>query len=472
LLAATGAAFIGTAEVVLLLSPAHGLLGPGSGVQPAVWGVVLDVAVIVLILNGLRKGRRWAWWGAVALGTFNVVTAVVFVIRELSGDLPGTAITISGGSLWLGETLLLVVGRRAFRAPSQRRSGRGGRTEGTEREEARQLLIRHGGGNLSWMITWPDNAYFRAGDGESVVAYQRHAGVALALGDPVGPSERRADAVREFAAMCEATGTVPCLFSITADTAALVGELGWQRVRVADDTVIVLDGLEFRGKKWQDIRSGLNRGAKEGIEYREVTLADEPWAVRAQVRAISEQWVGDKGLPEMGFTLGGIDEAMDPAVRVGLAVDGDGSVHGVTSWLPVFAPGGAVRGWTLDVTRRRSGGFRPVSEFLIASACLAFQAQGAQFVSLSGAPLARAEAVEHGAAMDRLLDSLGAVMEPHYGFRSLHAFKSKFSPRYEPLYLAYRDEGDLARIGIALTRAYLPDATMRDLLRIGIGRRA
>jgi lysylphosphatidylglycerol synthetase-like protein (DUF2156 family) len=111
-----------------------------------------------------------------------------------------------------------------------------------------------------------------------------------------------------------------------------------------------------------------------------------------------------------------------------------------------------------------------VSEFLIASACLAFQAQHAEFVSLSGAPLAHADAAGQGAAVDRLLDSLGAVMEPHYGFRSLHAFKTKFSPRYEPLYLAYRDEGDLARIGIALTRAYLPDATMRDLVKIGTGR--
>jgi len=294
--------------------------------------------------------------------------------------------------------------------------------------------------------------------------------VAVALGDPVGPPEHRGDAARDFAAMCERAGTVPCLFSVTGDTARTAGEMGWQAVRVADDTVIDLDGLEFRGKKWQDIRSALNRADKEGITYREVALADEPWAVRAQVRAISEQWVGDKGLPEMGFTLGGIDEAMDPAVRVGLAVDGDGSVHGVTSWLPVFAAGGAVRGWTLDVTRRRGGGFRPVSEFLIASACLAFQAQDAEFVSLSGAPLAHADSSGQGAAVDRLLDLLGAVMEPHYGFRSLHAFKTKFSPRYEPLYLAYRDEADLARIGIALTRAYLPDASMRDLVKIGTGR--
>jgi len=320
------------------------------------------------------------------------------------------------------------------------------------------------------MATWPDRSYFRTPDGESVVAYERHAGVAIAIGDPIGPPDRRGAAVSAFAAMCEHNGSVPCFFSVPADTAALAGTLGWQHVRVADDTVIDLDGLEFRGRKWQDVRSALNRAAKEGISYREVTLAEEPWAVRAQARAISQQWVGDKGLPEMGFTLGGIDEAMDPAVRVGLAVDGDGSIHGITSWLPVFAPGGGVRGWTLDVTRRRNDGFRPVSEFLIASACLAFQARGAEFVSLSGAPLARTDTSVHPPAVERLLDSLGAVMEPHYGFRSLHAFKSKFSPRYEPLYLAYRDDGDLPRIGVALTRAYLPDAGMRDLMKLAGGR--
>ncbi len=42
----------------------------------------------------------------------------------------------------------------------------------------------------------------------------------------------------------------------------------------------------------------------------------------------------------MGFTLGGVDEALDPDTMVGLAVDADVTVHGVTSWLPVYSAGG------------------------------------------------------------------------------------------------------------------------------------
>jgi phosphatidylglycerol lysyltransferase len=104
--------------------------------------------------------------------------------------------------------------------------------------------------------------------------------------------------------------------------------------------------------------------------------------------------------------------------------------------------------------RRRADGFRPVMEFLIGSAPLAFQAQGMRFVSLSGAPLACFEPGAAGTPVDRLLDAPGQVMEPVYGFRSPHVFKTRFNPRYEPMHLAYRDEGDPPRIGIALGTAF------------------
>lgn len=292
----------------------------------------------------------------------------------------------------------------------------------------------------------------------------------MALGDPVAPDGTSDRTLREFSAMCENTGLVPCVFSATAGTVAQTEKLGWKHVQVAEDTLVDLENLQFRGKAWQDVRTALNRAKKDGIEFRLVRLAEQPWSIREQVRALSEEWICDKGLPEMGFTLGGVDQAMDPATRVGLAVDADGTVHGVTSWLPVHTGDGEVGGWTLDVMRRRAGGFRPVMEFLIASTCLAFREEGAKFVSLSGAPLVRSNDSTPRQMVDRMLDALGSMMEPYYGFRSLHAFKAKFQPRHEPLYLAYRDEADLPRIGIALGRAYLPNAGLMDFAKLALRR--
>jgi lysylphosphatidylglycerol synthetase-like protein (DUF2156 family) len=398
-----------------------------------------------------------------------VAAAAEFVLSGEASESAGLIVSV--GILWFAELAVLAAGRQAYAAPGRRRI-RANRTAGSVPDPvlAGRMVRRYGGGNLSWMATWQANKSFVTASGEGLQAYQQHAGVVIGLGDPIGVDGSRAGTVRDFAAMADRIGAVPVLFSVGADTSDVATSLGWRHVEVAQDTIVDLPGLQFRGKAWQDVRSALNRADREGISFRLVTLAEQDSAMLTQVRHLSQDWVADQGLPEMGFTLGGLAQAMDPQVRVGLAIDRNGHLHGMTSWLPVYGASGQVQGWTLDLMRRRDNAFRPVMEFLIASSILAFQAGGAQFVSLSGAPLAKVqgdtESTVKDAGIERLLDLLGANLEPLYGFRSLHAFKTKFSPRYEPMYLAYRDEADLPRIGIAITRAYLPGVRAAQLLRL------
>jgi hypothetical protein len=105
-------------------------------------------------------------------------------------------------------------------------------------------------------------------------------------------------------------------------------------------------------------------------------------------------------------------------------------------------------------------------EFLIATAALTFQEEGARFVSLSGAPLARLDRGEQPCALQRLLDMIASTMEPVYGFKSLLHFKAKFQPVYQPLYLTYPDPAALGAIAAAISRAYLPHLTSRQGLRL------
>ena len=235
---------------------------------------------------------------------------------------------------------------------------------------------------------------------------------------------------------------------------------------MAEETVLPLGQLAFTGKKFQDVRSAVNKAFKDGITAVWLSFPTAPLTLTDQIVAISEEWVADKGMPEMGFTLGGLAEVDDPAVRCLVAVDRDGTVHGVTSWLPVHRDG-AVVGWTLDFMRRRSEGFRPAMEFLIASAALLLQEEGAEFISLSGAPLAKiarpgTDGVDAApdSTVQRLLNVLGRSLEPVYGFRSLLAFKSKFQPEHVPLYMTYPDVATLPTIGNAIGRAYLPEVTL------------
>lgn len=470
LLAAAGLLVVAAVRIVTWFFPADGPLGQTGTDDSSVAEVIVVTLLALVVMRGLSRGRRIAWWAAVVVAALDIVLTVlagvvllVATIMDAVASVDGVPFVVTDSVFWLGYLVLLIAGRHAFRVPWRPR------TAADDRERAIELVRRNGGGTLSWMTTWPENRYFPIAHDRGYVAYRRHAGVAIALGDPICPRSEPdgpVAAVAEFADSCDRAGLVPCLFSATEPSVRGADRLGWRHLQVAEDTLIDLPGLEFKGKPWQPARSALNRAAKEGVAFRLVRLADEPRAILQQVRAISEEWVGDKGLPEMGFTLGGVDEALDRNVRVGLAVDAGERVHGVTSWLPVYAGDGEIEGWTLDVMRRRSGGFRHVVEFLIASACQAFRDEGARYLSLSGAPLARADASGDTRVLDALLDKLGAALEPYYGFRSLHAFKAKFRPRYQPMYLIYRDEADLPRIGMAIARAYLPDATVRDLPKL------
>jgi hypothetical protein len=472
-----GGSFLWGAIVTVVgqVADRDGPFGPIGGDPESCWWVLLVVAVDLLIAWGLVRGRR-TWW-TLAL----VVTGASWAVGAATAATIVAGDATDSGVLWISvvfDTLqlgALVLGRSAFRNPGRRGLRRvgsdrvGALPTDADRERARELLTRHGSGNrLAWMTTWPENRWWFGDDG--VVAYQQSMGVAIGLCDPIGPdplalAERFIGAARD-------AGTLPCLFSCSSTVARRAQDQGWIAVQVAEEAIVDLPDLEFTGRKWQDVRSAFNQARTQGVETRMVRLADAPRGIRTQLRAISDEWVRDRGLPEMGFTLGGLQEAEDPEVWVNVALDADATVHGVTSWMPIRGADGQVRGWTLDLMRRLPGGFRYTMELLIASACRHFQEQGYEVVSLSGAPLAHAGAGDSEVdrtVIDDVLSRAGDVLEPYYGFQSLQAFKSKFQPRYEPLFLVAADEAALPRVGLGVGRAYLADASLGQLLALTRG---
>jgi lysylphosphatidylglycerol synthetase-like protein (DUF2156 family) len=336
---------------------------------------------------------------------------------------------------------------------------------GAQLDSVRALLRVDSGSSLGHMTTWPGHTYWFTCEGQAAVAYRVIARVAITTGGPIGTPVWHRRAMRGFVEHCRRQGWTPCWYSVTRPIADLANELGFGVLQVAEEIVLPLRGLTFTGRKWQDVRTAINRADRAGIVAQWCRYRDAPRWVADQIRTISEDWVAEKGLPEMGFTLGGLDELLDDDVRLLIAVDAERTVHGVTSWLPIHRDGQLV-GWTLDFMRRRTDGFAGATEFLIASAALRFQQEATQFLSLSGAPLARVDRGHTIGPGQRLVDWAGRRLEPVYGFGSLFAFKAKFQPDYRPLFLCYPDPTSLPRIGNALVRAYLPRLRVREATQL------
>jgi phosphatidylglycerol lysyltransferase len=490
----------GVVVLTVLHTPADSLpmLDARPGTLPAVSVVapfVAPLAVLVLLLVtraefGVRAApgaaRRWLVAGGLGLAT---VTALYVGLGSLMGrdfarapsvaallaDLPARMlppgylgevlaplVPLHGGARvladWAGVaawTVLIVTAVRLVRptAPTG------------DAARARAIVERHGDGPLSFMASWVGNRYWFSPDGGCVVAHRVLGGVALTTGDPVGPPDRRLVAARAFTAWCDEHGWTPCWYSVSDELAEELGETGMQRLQVAAETWLPLGGLAFTGRRWQDVRTAINRATREGVHAEWVVWSEAPISLRTQVAELSEEWLAAKGLPEMGFTLGGLDELDDPDVRCLIALDATGHVRGLTSWLPAHRDGVAV-GWTLDVMRRSRRASPGLVEFLIATAAMTFQSEGAEWVSLSGAPLALPAGAADGSGLTRLLELAGRTMEPVYGFRSLLAFKAKFQPHYRPLWLVYPSAADLPRIARAISSAYLPHVSLGQATRL------
>lgn len=473
-----GTLMLGALTIVTQIVPTYGPFGATVVDEAdASWvSTAISAIVILLVANGLRRGRRWAWVISVIVASLNIFVALLLLaaigvlgweeVTDTTND-GSVGLVLATALVWAIYLAYLLLVRGAFRARPRHPLGTTGAAGAAAQpgvDEVKALIRSAGGGTLSWMATWDGNDYLRTSTG--IVPYQRHTGVAIALADPLGPESGRAQSVVDFVDAAQHAGLVPAFFSASEATRDALPE-GWRSLVVADDSIVDLEGLQFTGKRWNNVRTALNKAGREEMAFRLTRFKDEPWGVQAQIRAISEMWVGDKGLPEMGFTLGSLTEAADPEVRLALALSPAGDVDGFLSWLPVYGGDGRIDGWTLDLMRRREGGFGSVMEFLIGSSAKQFSDEGARLMSLSGAPLAH-DYPEDAGVIAVLADRLGDTLEPVYGFASLHRFKEKFNPRYETMYLLYRDEADIARIAAALTRAFLPDATLRQFAGAGI----
>ncbi|WP_243400036.1 bifunctional lysylphosphatidylglycerol flippase/synthetase MprF [Arthrobacter glacialis] len=457
--------------------------------------LLLPLALIVLLVITrrqfqIRAPRRSVRWFTVTVAGSFVVLALAYLVAAVAipgGVAPGAVLAstvqrfMPGGLQpmlgtvaeptaplvlflfqWVGPVFWIVfvlASIKLLRATETERSV-------DDEQRFRELLRRGGGGTLSFMGTWKGNVYWFSNDGESGVAYRVINGIAIILSDPVALDHRVDPTIREFVAFCDANSWVPVFYSVHGRTLPTFAALNWSTMPVGEETLMHPPTFDLAGKHWQKVRSASNRGTREGVTTLWCSWAELPPLMATRINTISEQWVSEKELPEMGFTLGGMDELKDPEVKLLLAIGNDGSLQAITSWLPSYRDGKAV-GYTLDFMRRGENAIPGIMEFVIAAAAFRMKDDGVEVLSLSGAPLATKPLTDgqtpaESTAMTLLLDTLANTLEPAYGFHSLFKFKSKFNPEYQTMHMAFADPLKLPAIGVAIGKAYLPDMGPKD----------
>ena len=314
---------------------------------------------------------------------------------------------------------------------------------------AREIAAKWGAGGLTYMALREGNRLCFSPDGRACLGYAVAAGAGVALGAPTGPPGSVGALVERFEGEVCSRGLRPAFCGVPEGFVATLTEHGYRVASIGDEALVDPARVSLRGKDWREVRVALNRASREGVTFSWVPTDDRTHRFLEELGGISRDWLSGKRLPELRFALGGLASLTDPAVRLGLATDGEGRGLGFVSWVP------AGDGWMMELLRRRRDSMPGLADYLVASSLLAFQAEGSRYASLSGTPLANV-AARQPSAIHRTVLSLLSSLRPLYDYEGLRRFKLKFNPRWEQLYIAYTGAGGLPRAVFAVARACAP----------------
>ncbi len=311
-------------------------------------------------------------------------------------------------------------------------------------EAIEKIFRTHGRHSLSAFAVQEDKHHLLVAGKNALVAYATRGAVALAAGDPLAAEEDLEKSVREYLDYCKRNGWTPCVYEAAEEHLPVYHSLGLRSLKMAEEAVLKMDEFSLAGNKRANLRAMVNKAAKTGLSVRRYDrgLKADP-AADEQLEEISEEWLSEKRMGELGFTLGRFSLETLNSVPVFIASIGE-RAQAFCSWLPYLGGKGVV----LDLMRKRKEAPAGTMDFLLSQSLLRLKSQGFAEASLANAPLANV--AEPRGPLDRGVALLFENMNSVYGYKNLFQFKKKFFPRWEGRYLIYPKGADLPRVAYAL----------------------
>jgi lysyl-tRNA synthetase class 2 len=361
-------------------------------------------------------------------------------VTVLPGHFTGPVLAAAGVALLASVAWLLLSPRRPEPLV--------GEAHRRERERARDVVTRYGGGSLDFFALRDDKQWFFTG--RSMVAHAVRGTVCLVAPDPIGPAEEREDVWAEFMAYAESYGWSVAVVGAAQERLPLYEASGLRSVYLGDEAIVDCAAFTLTGHEMQSVRRAHRRVGAAGYTATFYDPAGLDAATRDALLALADQ--GRRGGEERGFsmTLSRLFDPADAGVLVAVARDPAGRPAAFIQWVP--AP--RLPGWSLDVMRRGTAEMpNGVMDFLIVETIRRVRQLGGQALGLNFAVWRRIVAGEQDSAGGRLARRVLRRASARAQIESLWRFNAKYAPRWLPRYAAVGAVDVLAAQGVAIAGA-------------------
>ncbi len=500
-------------------------------------GALILALLLLLVARALVRGKRHAWWLAVDLCLFSLVSAMLS--REEASYTPfafGLLIALlllaplfptrsdprslrrGYAALALGVTCLVIhsllhqfwphgLASQVWHFPYQpvflltvalrallflflgygvievlRPVLRARQLQRADILRAQEVVEQYGTRSMAhFTLLGADKSYFWSSTRRSFLAYHLAHGVALILGDPIGPAEELEPLLLAFLVYCKRQDWQFALYQASPVIQQICRRWGLHSYKVGEEAIVPVSCFTTKGKVGAPVRHSVTRARRDGLMVRCWQGEPLPQPVYLGMRRITAAWMAQHHTQmQMGFSMGRFPADWSQKLLTAVAFDAHGEAQAFVTWTPLYAG----NGWSLDNMRRLADTTPGTMEMLIATSIEWAQARGYATMSLGLAPLAGLESglerdlrgmtdVETTGGQQPIVESRSwlersaAFLHQHKlllgNYTSLHFFKNKFNPVWEPRYLIVRDTRALPRVLAALAQAH--GYTWRAILR-------
>ncbi|MFU0820339.1 bifunctional lysylphosphatidylglycerol flippase/synthetase MprF [Pseudomonas lundensis] len=301
--------------------------------------------------------------------------------------------------------------------------------DASELERAEKILLASDQPDGGLALTG-DKALLFHPDDNAFLMYARRGRSLVALYDPIGPNQQRAELIWQFRDLCDTFHARPVFYQVRAENLPFYMDIGLTAIKLGEEARVDLHrfDLDAKGKEMKDLRYTWNRGTRDGLS---LEIHEPGEAPMDELKVISDAWLTGKNVREKGFSLGRFSEAYIRHFRVAI-IRFEGKPVAFANLLETHSHELS----SLDLMRAHPDAPKLTMEFMMVGLIQHYKKHGYARFSLGMVPLSGLQP-RRGAPLTQRLGSMLFQRGEHlYNFQGLRRFKDKFQPDWEPRYMA------------------------------------
>lgn len=275
-----------------------------------------------------------------------------------------------------------------------------------------------------------DKAILLHPNGNAFLMYAHRGRSLVALYDPIGPTQQRAELIWQFRDLCDVHHARPVFYQVRAENLPFYMDIGLTAIKLGEEARVNLHSfdIEAKGKEMKDLRYTWNRGGRDGLS---LEIHEPGQAPLEELKVISDAWLTGKNVREKGFSLGRFSPEYLQYFRVAI-IRFEGRPVAFANLLETDRKDLA----SLDLMRAHPEAPKLTMEFMMVGLILHYKQNGYGRFSLGMVPLSGLQPRRGAPLTQRLGSMVFRRGEQLYNFQGLRRFKDKFQPDWEPRYMA------------------------------------